>query len=179
MSSILAEITSLEQHIQHLYNYPDDYRPPQCPHCHKANVWIHGSYTRMADRDKKTSGHLNPVPIPRFRCPHCKKTCSVLPECIPPRRWYLWTIQQAALWLLLTGHSLPPIRPSRYPGRTTIRRWWQWLQDAFLHHADVLRSRFPELGRFVGFHEFWQTCLTKMPLSEAMYWLHKAGLAIP
>ncbi len=179
MSSILAKITSLGQHIKHLCDHPQDYRPPQCPHCHKAGVWIHGSYGRMADRDEKTGGHLNPVTIPRFRCPHCKKTCSVLPECIPPRRWYLWDIQQAVLQLLLAGHPLPSTKPARHPGIATIRHWWNWFQESFLCHADALRSRFPEFGRLVGFYEFWKTCLTKMSLSEAMYWLHKSGLSIP
>jgi hypothetical protein len=179
MPNIIAEITSLEQHVQHLKDYPKDYRPSQCPHCCKAGVWMHGCYSRIADHNEKTGGHMNPVPIPRFFCPHCKKTCSTLPECISPRRWYLWAIQQAFLLSILTGGSLPSVRPFRCPGKATIKRWWGWLKGNFHIHASTLRSHDPELGRISGFQEFWQACLSKMPLSEAMYWLHKEGLPIP
>jgi hypothetical protein len=179
MPGILAEITSLEQHIQHLADFPQEYRPSQCPHCYKAGVWIHGYYGRTADHNERTGGRLNPIPIPRFFCPHCRKTCSTLPECIPPRRWYLWTIQQVFILSLLTGGQLPSVSPSRCPGRVTIGRWWNWLKEKFPLHADTLRARDPDLGRVSGFHEFWRACLDKMPLSEAMYWLHKNGLTIP
>lgn len=179
MPTILAQITTLVQHIQHLNASPHDYRPSQCPHCHKAGVWVHGYYGRTVDRDEKTGGRMNPVPIPRFLCPHCQKTCSTLPECIPPRRWYLWTVQQVALLLLLTGKAPPWTRQSQYPARVTIRRWMAWFRDMFLLHADTLRSIFPELGRSSGFHEFWRSCQDKMSLSEAMYRLHKSGIPIP
>jgi len=181
MSGILAKITSLVQHIQHFNDYPEDYRPSQCPHCHKAGVWAHGCYHRSADQDhhKKKKERLGPVPIPRFLCPHCGKTCSTLPECIPPRRWYLWVIQQAALLSLLAGESLPPRKPSRCPGRSTIKRWWDWLKENFHLHADTLRAHDTELGRVSGFQKFWQECLGKMSLSESMYWLSESGVIIP
>ncbi len=180
MPNILAQITSIVKHIQHLNDSPQDYRPSQCPHCHKAGVWGHGCYGRTADRDEKSGRRLNPVPIPRFFCPRCQKTCSTLPECLPPRRWYLWSVQQAALALLLAGRHTPPwTRHFQYPARATIRRWIDWFLDMFLLHAGTLRSIFPELGRTDGFHEFWMACQDKMPLSEAMYWLHKSGVPIP
>jgi hypothetical protein len=181
MSGILAKITSLGQHIQHFHDNPEDYRPSQCPYCHKSGVWAHGCYKRAVDRDEKTRTRdlLDPVPIPRFLCPHCGKTCSTLPECIPPRRWYLWVIQQAALLSLLAGESLPPRKPSKRPGRSTIKRWWNGLKEDFHLHADTLRAQDSELGRVSGFLEFWQECLGKMSLSEAMYLLHKGGLIIP
>jgi hypothetical protein len=91
----------------------------------------------------------------------------------------LWTIQQAVLSLLLAGYSLPLAKFSRSPRRATISRWWNWLQEKFSIHADTLRAHDPELGRCSGFQEFWQACLTRMSLSEAMYVLHKGGLTIP
>ncbi len=179
MSMILAQITSLAKHIQHLNARAQDYRPSQCPHCHKAGVWVHGCYGRAADRDNKTGGRMNPVPIPRFLCPHCQKTCSTLPECIPPRRWYLWTFQMVALHLLLTGKHPPWTRQSQSPARATIRRWMDRFLALFSLHADTLRAIFPELGRTNGFHEFWRACLDKMSLSAAMVRLHENGVPIP
>jgi len=179
MSGILAGITSLVQHVHHLNSNHNDYRPDQCFNCHKAGLWKHGCYGRTADQNKNNKENMNPVLVPRFICPHCRKTCSTLPECIPPRRWYLWTIQQVILLALLVGESLPPRNLSQHPGRATILRWWNWFQEKFVLHAGILRSNDPELGRFPEFREFWQACLTKMSLSKAMYLLHKGGLVIP
>ncbi|WP_226382967.1 DUF6431 domain-containing protein [Burkholderia mayonis] len=58
-------------------------------------MWGHGCYDRKADRS--ADGQLNPVSVPRFRCPSCRRTCSRLPLCICPRRWYGWALQQQVL----------------------------------------------------------------------------------
>ncbi len=42
-----------------------------------------------------------------------------------------------------------------------------------------LRSRFPELGRAAEFAEFWRSCFGVMPLSQAMAWLDRDGVAVP
>lgn len=108
MALILPGIHSLAQHLQHLQALPEDYRPERCPHCGRARMWCHGAYTRKADRERSRSASLNPVPIPRFLCSFCYRTCSRLPECVPPRRWYLWAVQQAVLGLICAGHSVGP-----------------------------------------------------------------------
>lgn len=89
MTLILPRIFSLVQHIMALQRAPESYRPDRCPWGH-TKVWCHGCYTRKSDRKDLDQPCLNPVAIPRFLCPECRCTCSTLPECTPPRSWYLW-----------------------------------------------------------------------------------------
>lgn len=105
MQVILSGFDCLNQHIKQLNEDPDCYRPSRCPSCGKAGLWCHGRYPRWPGRNLDDR-HLNPVFIPRFICPECGKTCSVLPECIPPRRWYLWAIQQMVLSAIVVGRSI-------------------------------------------------------------------------
>jgi len=106
MNRILGSIVSLVQHLATVFTDPDVYRPAACPHCGSGGVWHHGCYHRKADRLNSAEESLNPVPVRRFLCPGCWHTCSRLPACIPPRRWYDWFVQQAVLLLLLCGASL-------------------------------------------------------------------------
>ncbi len=71
---ILPGIHSLEQHLEHLVHQPESYRPQRCPHCGKAGVWSHGRYERKAPPGEGLAFSLNPLGIPRFRCPHCQRT---------------------------------------------------------------------------------------------------------
>ena len=96
MTIILPNIFSLLQHIETLRKEPESYRPKRCPGCRHTTIWCHGCYTRKADENDT----LNPVPIPRFYCPECDSTCSVLPECIPPRSWYLWKVVSFCIGIL-------------------------------------------------------------------------------
>ena len=93
MHRIVAGITTLEQHLEVLSSQPETYRPRCCPHCGLKILWQHGRYSRKADR-RITRPLLDPVPICRYRCAGCRRTCSRLPECIAPRRWYHWLVQQ-------------------------------------------------------------------------------------
>ena len=179
MHRIVPAITSLHQHLDSLVREPAVYRPAACPHCGLGRLWGHGCYGRKADRRPGASGSLNPIPIPRFFCQGCRQTCSRLPECIAPRRWYDWALQQVVLLLLLGGGSLHQCSVLSGLDRRTIRRWWAWLcgrTDAF---GMFLRARFPELGRAVDLRGFWQGCLKAMPLSQAMAWLDRDGVAVP
>ena len=179
LATILSGIHSLEQHLSRLQSTPDDYRPARCPDCGKAGLWGHGCYGRKSDRGSPAAHRLNPIPIPRFRCRHCRRTCSTLPECVPPRRWYLWLVQQAALALMLSASSLLAASKKLIPSRKTLRRWLLQLQQRFEVHADCLRSRFPALGSASGFSSFWQACLTQIPLSRAMFWVQQAEGVVP
>jgi len=88
MNRIVASILTLQQHLNSLASSPVIYRPTFCPHCSFGKLWCHGCYERKADRLAPTSKSLNPIPIPRFICSGCRRSCSRLPECIAPRRWY-------------------------------------------------------------------------------------------
>ncbi len=92
MHRIVSGITTLNQHVETLFHTPEVYRPHACPHCGMNSLWRHGCYHRKADRGSPICNKLNPVPIPRFCCPGCRHTCSRLPACIAPRRWYGWEI---------------------------------------------------------------------------------------
>jgi len=161
MQHIVAGVLSLVQHITQLKTQPYYYRPACCLSCGKAGLWMHGSYPRKSDR----SGELNPVFIPRFFCPCCHKTCSVLPECIPPTRWYLWEVQQVALLFLLAGKSAYAIAKELTPSRHTISRWFIRFKEQFHLHKDVLC--------------FWQMCLNEVSLATAMRLCHVTGVFVP
>jgi len=142
MRNIVPDILNLAQHLKILKEEPKRYHPAHCEYCGHLILWSHGYYSRKSDREHALAESLNPILIPRFFCPHCKKTCSVLPECIPPRRWYLWMTQQLILLQLLLKNSFnathqsqtPPFRPSR----STIKRWWHRLQEQFQQQRDAL-----------------------------------------
>ena len=114
MVHIVAEILSLIQHIKTFHDEPERYRLEYCLCCGKSGLWFHGCYSRKADRSGDAGKSLNPIFIQRLFCPNCRKTCSALPECIPPRRWYLWDEQQTALLLLLAGNSLSACAKKNY-----------------------------------------------------------------
>jgi transposase-like protein len=177
MPVILADILFLAQHLATLNQERERYQPHQCAGCGRAKPWYHGSYPRKADR---TSGVLNPILIPRFFCRYCRKTFSVLPECIPPRRWYLWCIQQAVFLQSLLGTSFQTISADLTVSRSTCRRWMKCFEDQFLLHRSVLLARFPALGLCAEtFHMFWQATLKKMSLDRAMLFCHQTGVSIP
>lgn len=178
MFRIVASITSLQQHLDLLISHPLTYKPRVCPHCGFGKLWCHGCYARKADRQPAVKS-LNPIPIPRFLCFGCRRTCSRLPECIPPRRWYLWVKQQQVLLLLLTGCSLRQCAHRFGLDRRTIGRWWDWLKQRGHDFEFHLRSRFSVLGRAVDFQDFWQSCLTQLALSKVMCLLDHDGVRVP
>lgn len=179
MQRIVPAILSLHQHRDTLEREPAIYRPSACPHCGLASPWGHGRYARKADRRSESSGSRNPIAIPRFFCQGCRQTCSRLPECIAPRRWYDWAVQQVVLLWLLGGGSLHQAAVQGGVDRHTVRRWWSWLKQRSKTFGFWLRSRFPDLGRAVDFAGFWQGCLAAMPLSRVMAWLDRDGVAVP
>lgn len=177
MQRIVHAFLSLEQHLRAVVCTPQSYRPDRCPHCGCGCLWGHGCYDRKADRS--AAGQLNPVSVPRFRCPSCRRTCSRLPLCICPRRWYGWALQQQVLQLLIAGASLRRAAAIFALGYHTVRRWWRSLSASHETFAFHLRSRFAELGRHADRTDFWLACLYQMPLCEAMAWLDHDGLAVP
>lgn len=170
MHRIVGNIANLAQHLITVATDPEQYRPGACPHCRCAGVWRHGCYHRKADRSA-CGESLNPVPVLRFLCRACARTCSRLPACIAPRRWYDWVVQQAALLLLLGGMSLHGCARSSGRDRRTVRRWRDWLHGRGEQLAFFLRSRMPELGRAVDFESFWRNVIDGLSLQQAVVWL--------
>ena len=179
MSRILPAIDTLYQHLKQLKHDPEIYRPDCCPDCGLSGLWCHGFYLRKADREGQHGVFLDPVPIPRFYCRYCRKSCSRLPACLPPRRWYLWGIQQVVLSVLIAGGSYRQTARVHRPGRSTLSRWWHRLQACFDTHRFHLCSRFPALGRCDSLRSFWSACFTERSLADAMLTLDHCGEAVP
>lgn len=177
MRRIVRAFLTLEQHRRAVISTPQSYRPSHCPHCGFGGLWGHGFYGRKADHS--SGARLNPVPVARFCCQSCGRTCSRLPLCICPRRWYAWALQQLVLSLMLFGLSLRCTAQVTGLSRHTVRRWWRWLRESTPVFAFLLRSRFPELGRTTDMMLFWRACLARMPLCKAMAELDHDGLTVP
>jgi len=177
MQRIVGGIASLAQHLTTVATDPEQYRPQACPHCGRAGVWRHGCYHRKADRSVGV-GSLNPVAVLRFLCGACARTCSRLPACIAPRRWWDWSVQQAVLVLLLAGMSVHGCARASGRDRHTVRRWRDWLHGRSDSFTFVLRSRWPELGRRAEFESFWRNVIETMSLQQAMVWLDR-DLTVP
>jgi len=180
MAFILPDIFSLRQHIETMRKSPESYRPAKCP-CGHSTVWGHGYYTRMPAGKDPNGTCLNPIFIARFYCADCRRTCSVLPECMTPRSMYLWEVRQACLLLLLAGASINQAHASNgsLVTRATIKRWWRTFVGHFPEFSLHLRVHLPCMGRHAGFTEFWLACLALRPLSSLMRLLHEAGVRVP
>ncbi|WP_256990761.1 hypothetical protein [Burkholderia sp. HI2714] len=74
MLRIVHSFLTLEQHLRAIVTTPRSYHPERCPHCGRACLWAHGFYERKADRS--SGGALNSVPVPRYCCAACGRTCS-------------------------------------------------------------------------------------------------------
>jgi len=119
MQRIVAGIDTIKQHLEAIKQTPEAYRPPCCPHCGLKTLWQHGHYERKADR-RAGQDSLNPVPICRYCCSGCRRTCSRLPACIAPRRWYDWSVQQALLAQRLNGSRRRTRRGARPARRRSL-----------------------------------------------------------
>lgn len=180
MINIIQNILSLEQYLFDLSGTIEisySIKPLSCPHCHKrGSLWSHGHYNRKADRQ---GGALNPIPIFRFYCHLCHRTCSVLPECIPPRRWYLWQTQETCLKAFFNGDKVQKIKQLLLPSRQAIMRWLHWAFDRFKEFRLDLQSRFSVLGYENEAFGWWKALLEKVSLSTAMVILNCMGLTVP
>jgi hypothetical protein len=172
MQRIVAGITTLEQHLEMVKGKREVYRPPSCPHCGIKLLCQHGYYYRKADRRVQRPS-LNPVPICRYRCGGCRRTCSRLPECIAPRRWYDWSVQQNSLSARLDGLPVGGGGDDGQPAVRSTARWWAWLQARGQIFAFSLRCRFRELGRASDFTGFWRQVFATLGLPRAMAWLDR------
>lgn len=179
MACIVPDILSLTQHLKTLKENSVKYNIEKCPSCGMCGLWHHGTRYRKSDRVNDAASTLNPVPILRFYCPTCRHTCSVLPECIPPHRWYLWAIQCAAMLLVFSGESVNKISQQMIPSRWTIRRWALRLLDQFNLHTHHLKSTWPWLGYKTTLDEFWTSLIDKISFSTAMLVLNNHGVAVP
>ncbi len=174
MRRIIIGITSLEQHLQTLSENREVYRPHLCPHCGFGKLWDHGNYDRKADRISVGKENMNPIPIPRYLCAGCERTCSRVPECIAPRRWYNWIVQAVYLRAVMRETQLEgEASASSHPTRRTIQRWWNWLRECGPVFRFHLSSRFAEFGRVGEALDYWCHVVDTMGLSRAMAFVNQ------
>ena len=180
MMLILSKIQTLSKHLERLKTNRDDYRPSSCGKCGSLVIHSHGCYYRKPSRDSRFDDADNPIPIPRFRCFDCGITFSCLPECIPPRRWYTWAVQEDAFSLLLTIKNFTQGAQKLVPSRRTLRRWWSaWERDHPVY-ADLIQTQHPELSHLAAkFGDFWRTCLSRFSLQNVMRVLYNQGAPVP
>lgn len=177
MVYIVPGILSLNQYIYE--QCPLRKQAMSCTGCGRLKPWCHGCYRRQSDRYNPSNTSLNPILIQRYYCPGCGITFSVLPECIPPRRWYLWETQQAAIVLILLGQSARAAEQQVKPSRHTIKRWVAWIMTQFALHKDILCSHFSSFGLFTEPVGFWKHVFDTLLLSTAMRLCHVSGVSIP
>lgn len=177
MNSILPQVRNPAQH--HEYKLQPTEWPTCCSRCGSLRFKKHGCYKRKVRLDNKSQA-FNPVQIQRFYCNSCERTFSMLPEGLPPRRWYVWSVQQLVLLAYLISPSQRWISRQYQMARSTIRRWLWRLKEQFIYHYDQLKQHIPDiLGRTYDFKTFWQTSLSQFSLAQAMYHLSLSGIAIP
>ncbi|MCK5356206.1 MAG: hypothetical protein KAJ63_13895 [Methyloprofundus sp.] len=179
MSLILSEILTLRQHLITLEHNPEIYCPDACIYCQETVIWRYGYYYRKPDRLNHAEESRNDIPIPRFQCVACRRTFSTLPECIAPRRWYPWAIQQACLWLSLSGWSIRQIHQLFPTARSTLSRWILWLNESFSEHQRVLCSKVAAMGYYSKLAPFWLHWIDLKSLSHAMALLNQEGVIVP
>jgi hypothetical protein len=178
MYRIVPDIKTLEQHINQMTINPERYRPAYCQSCGLSGVWAHGCYVRKCDRGLPESTNKT-ILIPRYYCPGCRGTCSRLPSCIAPRRWYLWCIQQQALLALLLGESIRSVSSHFTLGRHTLRRWLSWLHQKDLSYRFILATHFPTLGCHPWWGDYWRQAMSSQGLDTLMTTLDRNGLCVP
>jgi len=181
MRPILSEIMTFRQHTETLLTNSQKYKPDSCPHCYCIKLWCHGCYYRKPDRINTSQNSMNDLAVLRFKCTkeNCGKTCSTLPECFSPRRWYPWINQQWCLWFLLAGYSINQVAELFPMARSTIVRWKNWLDVSFDIFHRYLKNKFPQLGYFEDKISFWSNWLEKYSLSQAVVILNNQQVVIP
>ncbi len=83
------------------------------------------------------------------------------------------------LYCLLAGGSMRYASSLIGVGRSTGRRWWNWLKGQSDRFAFYLKDRFPDLGRTLDRRHFWITYFKGGSLSFAMVILDQAGVEVP
>ena len=134
---ILAGISSIVAYNTEL---PKLSKRCTCPCGIVNSLHSHGYYCRKSNRHAKDGQSLIPVKILRFICNICHKTCSPLPECIPPRRWYIWEVQQRVIQQYLEGQSWKEISSKDGVSISTCKRWCKWFLDKYNTYVAALKN---------------------------------------
>jgi hypothetical protein len=114
-------------------DYPDRYRPHQCPQCQaKQPLAAHGFYTRTL-LDSAFDGCIR---VRRYLCGACRRTVSLLPEfALPYLRSSITVIALFLMARLFLGKTLKDALPPAAP----YQRGQSWVRR-FRAHAESLSA---------------------------------------
>lgn len=150
MVAILCPFSVDVEDLVDLNRFPsvDDLRPSACPLCRtpsrppgeRLGIVGHGTYLRQV-LGLVDAGKSLVIRVRRYLCRGCRRTISVLPEALLPRRWYAGGVILLALTLsLLLGVAAAEVRrrlaePGETRGWKTLDRWqrqlfaplWSWV----------------------------------------------------
>ncbi len=135
MSIIVRRFQSLVLELENLARLPptDEIRPAACLGCRSAaglpgalNLIGHGTYQRQV-LGAAAAAESVVIHVRRFLCRACKRTVSILPDELHPRRWYSAAAILLALSLsLLRGKLADEVR--RHFGAQSENRRWRTLE---------------------------------------------------
>lgn len=148
--------------------------PTCCIYCRCPRVYSHGCYYRKANRGFIFNSKIGLIPIKRYRCTGCKRTFSVLPQCIAPYRWFIWDVQAMVLKMYVKCNSTwKQIALETQTSITTCKRWITAFESDFNQHYDILYN-IPKLNlvyELSNFIFFWKSCLNQIKLQSAMLFI--------
>lgn len=175
MCAILPKINPLSKPTNEPFEV---HWPVGCLLCGSSDFKKNGTYSRKTHIGDSRA--LYPIPIQRCYCYGCKQTFSILPEWLPPRRWYIWKIQEQVLLAHLLSNTMRMISKQYKIARSTVGRWLNRFKEQFDQHADQLKQMLPNiLGRTNDFISFWQVYLSQYTLAQSMRYLSNSGIEIP
>lgn len=179
---MLIEYSSADEYIYDSINNPTLLYPSRCGDCGYLKFNCNGFYDRKSeDRGKDVDLKNGTLRIRRVKCKNkdCGKNYSILPSIIPPRRWYLWCMQQYVLALVLSGVSIKKVALQCAMARSTIRRWSNWFKSRWSEFCSELMAEYSDLCGTTSADQFYSILIERWKLHQVMHKLHQLGLAIP
>ncbi len=107
----------------------------------------------------------------RIICPRCRRTFTILPDFLSPRKRYIQDVRQEAILAQLAGIPAEQAAGAAGPPVETVRRWMASFRAIREQAAAALRSLLGQLGYFPP--------LGRSSLPELLVWIAAAipGLA--
>lgn len=114
-------------------------RPSSCKNCGHSELYRHGTYSRQV----YTENEKICIQVVRFRCKHCRRTMSILPDFVGPYQIVTWDVQQQAFESSDSGQTLERVAesislPAGPFSVRTISRWKKRWKHALQEMEEAL-----------------------------------------